>query len=203
MKLMKHSYKTIATKGSQGTHHDRGSKFLAFAYQIHSEEDARIILEDLKKNFHTARHHCYAWILGEQSSQVRTNDDGEPSGTAGKPILGQIRSFGLTNVMVVVVRYFGGTLLGTGGLIKAYKNAARNALDQARIITIDITRSFSIHFPYASINDVMRILTELKIKPLNEAYHSECRITVEIPMAQLEIFRSRFRSLPLVQLKAL
>ncbi|PLX14682.1 MAG: YigZ family protein, partial [Marinilabiliales bacterium] len=126
-------YLTIS-KPSEGLFKDRGSKFLAFAYPVSSEEEIKAFQEQLRSDYHDARHHCYAYMLGPKKENYRANDDGEPSSTAGKPILGQIRSFDLTNILIVVIRYFGGTKLGVGGLINAYKTAAEEALKNAKII---------------------------------------------------------------------
>jgi uncharacterized YigZ family protein len=130
---MTDSYKTIK-KESQGYFKDKGSKFLAFAFPVKSEEEIKEILTRLRKEHHSARHHCYAWRLGSEEITFRANDDGEPSSTAGKPILGQLLSFEVTNILIIVVRYFGGTLLGVSGLINAYKNAAADSLNNAEII---------------------------------------------------------------------
>jgi len=200
---MNHSYNTISKMGSSGAYREKGSKFLSFAYRVHSEDDIKTILEDLRKKYHDARHHCYAWILGEEATRFRANDDGEPSGTAGNPILQQIRSFELTNILIVVVRYFGGTLLGTSGLIRAYKNAARDALEQAEICLIYMTRPYSLHFPYALMNDVMKILKEFRIKPEFETYDTICELQADVPIHRIQSLHDRLEVLQSVQIKAL
>ncbi|MDP2112754.1 MAG: YigZ family protein, partial [Bacteroidota bacterium] len=130
---MEDTYKTIE-KPSEGLFKDKGSKFISFAFPVNSEDEIKDIVQSIKKEHHSARHHCYAWRLGADHLHFRANDDGEPSSTAGKPILGQIQSFDLTNILIVVVRYFGGTLLGVSGLINAYRSAALDAINQAEIV---------------------------------------------------------------------
>ncbi|MEM6724853.1 MAG: YigZ family protein [Bacteroidota bacterium] len=150
-------YQTIAAP-SEGFYKDRGSRFLAFAYAVYSESDIKDCLEHLRKEHKKARHHCYAWRLGLDKNNYRANDDGEPSGTAGKPILGQIDSFGTTNLLIVVIRYFGGTKLGTSGLINAYKLAARDALEQAEIIQKTQDEIHRIVFDYSIMSEVMTLV---------------------------------------------
>lgn len=176
------SYKTLL-KASEGSYKEKGSKFLAFAYPIKTEEDVKEILFRLKKKYHDARHHCYAYKIGTGEDQYRANDDGEPSGTAGKPILGQIRSAGLTNVIIVVIRYFGGTLLGTGGLIRSYRTAAANSISTNNISEIIIKKWFRIHFKYPQINEVMKILKEGNIKPHDPEYGEQCKIAIAVPLS--------------------
>ena len=141
------SYKTIKSF-SHGIFRDKGSRFIANAYPVADQEAVKPILDSLRKEFHDARHHCYAYMLGRERSVWRVNDDGEPSGTAGKPILGQINSFGLTNILIVVIRYFGGTLLGVPGLINAYRSAASEAIANAKIIKCTVQDYYEITFPY-------------------------------------------------------
>lgn len=150
-------YQTIAAP-SEGFFKDRGSRFLAYAYSVYSEEDIKACLEDLRKEHKKARHHCYGWRLGMDKNNYRANDDGEPSGTAGKPILGQIDSFETTNVLIVVIRYFGGTKLGTSGLINAYRTAARAAMENAEIIQKTQDEVHRIEFDYAIMNEVMTLI---------------------------------------------
>ncbi len=157
--LFSDTYKTIDSE-SRGLFKDRGSRFIGIAIPVTSQEEIKSRLAELKKEYHDARHHCFAWVLSPDRQAWRVNDDGEPSGTAGKPILGQINSRELTNVMVVVIRYFGGTLLGVGGLINAYRTAAADALDNADIVERHIVERWHISFPYAAMNDVMKVLKE-------------------------------------------
>ncbi|NLE33885.1 MAG: YigZ family protein [Bacteroidales bacterium] len=157
--LFSDTYKTIESE-SKGLFKDRGSRFIGIAIPVTTREEIKTRLGELKKEYHDARHHCFAWVLSPDRQAWRVNDDGEPSGTAGKPILGQINSRELTNIMVVVIRYFGGTLLGVSGLINAYRTAAADALDNADIVERHIVEKWHITFPYAAMNDVMKVLKE-------------------------------------------
>ncbi len=159
---MKDTYKSITQPSEEILFKDKNSKFFGYAFPIHSEEDAKLHLEELKKKHHQARHWCYAWQIGkeEQDYQFRANDDGEPSNSAGMPIYGQIQSFEVTNILIVVVRYFGGVKLGVGGLINAYRTAAQMALEASKIIKRTIDERFVIHFDYPEMNIVMRIIKE-------------------------------------------
>ena len=172
------SYKTIKAL-SQGIFKDKGSKFLSFAYPVSETESVKPIIDDLKKKYHDARHHCYAYTIGYQRDIWRVNDDGEPSGTAGKPILGQINSSGLTNILIVVVRYFGGTLLGTSGLINAYKCAAADAINSAAIIELFVKDYYLIKFPYESLSQVMKILKEENAGLQNQSFDVNCSIIID------------------------
>lgn len=152
-------YKTLK-EPSEGIYKEKGSKFITYAYPIYTEEEVKPIIDELKKQYYDARHHCFAWQLGTEGDRFRANDDGEPSGTAGKPILGQIRSFELTNLLVVVIRYFGGTKLGTSGLIHAYKEATIDAINNGIIEERTVNDFYQIDFDYGVMNDVMRIMKE-------------------------------------------
>lgn len=171
------SYKTIKLRSS-GTFKEKGSKFIAEAWPVTDQDQINSILEETRKTYHDAKHHCYAYLLGIEGLTWRANDDGEPSGTAGRPILGQIRSFGLTNVLIVVTRYFGGTLLGVSGLINAYKTAAASALENAEIIDHIIHEFYEIRYPYAAMNSVMKIIREEDIKQSEHSFDLECRIVI-------------------------
>lgn len=172
-------YQTI-TGSAQGLYKDKGSKFLAFAHHVESEEEVKQIVEAARKEYFDARHHCYAYVLGTETQRYRENDDGEPSGTAGRPIHGQILSLGLTNTLVVVVRYFGGILLGTSGLITAYKEASKDALSHAAIVQKTIDQPFRVRFEYTKMNEVMRILKEFDLTPRNQQYDMDCRLEVSV-----------------------
>lgn len=172
-------FKTISKK-SEGLCKEKGSKFLAFAYPVENESEIKEILDEIRKKYHDARHHCYAWQLGVDQPQSRANDDGEPSYSAGKPILGQIHSFELTNVLVVVVRYFGGTLLGVGGLIAAYREAARDALENAHIADKKIFMTYRISFEYPLMNDIMHIIKENKIKQFDQDFNISCSLKIKV-----------------------
>ncbi len=167
------SYKML-TKPSEGLYKEKGSKFISLAYPVETEDEIKEILAELKKKYYDARHQCYAWVLGTDQSMFRANDDGEPSGSAGKPILNQIYSYELTNTLIVVIRYFGGTKLGVGGLANAYKVAARDALANGIIEekTIDVT--FSLQFPYTLMNEVSRIMKEENLQQLNPKFEFDC-----------------------------
>jgi uncharacterized YigZ family protein len=180
---------------------DRGSKFLSFAYPVSSEEEIKDILDAVKKKYHDARHHCYAWVLGADRSHYRENDDGEPSNTAGKPILGQIQTLGLTNVLVVVVRYFGGVLLGTGGLINAYRNASRNALENARITKQYLYLYFELRFSYSEMNTVLKIIKDTNAEPFDQSFELSCFMKARILKKTKTYFEESFKQYPSVSLK--
>ncbi len=183
-------YRTIANR-SEGLYKDKGSKFLAFALPVEGLDEVYLELEQFRKSYFDARHICYAYMLGTEGEQYRANDDGEPSGTAGRPILGQIRSFGLSNVLVVVVRYFGGVLLGTGGLTSAYKTAAAAALSNAKILekTLDVGISLSFEYPYT--NEVMSIIKDCGAKILDPQYEELCSMSLSIRLSKLDELKER------------
>ena len=190
------TYKTISS-ASLGEFKDKGSKFIANATPLSMEGDFPLFLEKIKKEHPKARHHCYAWRMGMDGNSYRANDDGEPNGTAGRPILGQIDSFGLTNVGVVVVRYFGGTLLGTSGLIAAYKESTAEAFRQAEIIDKIIEDIFEIKFEYDKMPDVMNALKRLNIKVLSQEFNDSGVINISIRKNESEQTVLHFRALVL------
>lgn len=173
------SYRTIKKRG-EGLFKDKGSKFIALAIPVETEEEVKTSLEEVRNAYHDARHHCYAYRLGPLMDTYRANDDGEPSSSAGKPILGQIRSYELTNILIVVVRYFGGTLLGVGGLINAYKTAASQAIEDTKIIEHELHDYYDIYFEYPDMNDVMRILKEETMQQVDQGFDTSCRITMKV-----------------------
>jgi uncharacterized YigZ family protein len=181
---LKTKYKTISSP-SEGEYKEKGSKFLAFAYPVASEEDVKKYLEKLSKAHHKARHHCYAYVLGENKELYRANDAGEPSNSAGKPILGQIQAKDLTNVLVVVVRYFGGVKLGVGGLINAYKSAAEAALNNAEIIEKDILATLKVQCDYADIPLVQSVVAKNQARTVREDYDKSCIFVIEVPLEKL------------------
>lgn len=187
---MEDLYRTISTL-SEGIYKEKGSKFLAFAYPVSSEEQIREIIAGLKTRFYDARHHCYAWRLGAAKTHFRVNDDGEPSSTAGKPILGQIQSNDLTNILIVVVRYFGGIKLGVSGLINAYREAAADALRNAEIIEKTVDEPLRIRFSYLVLNDVMKIIKEESPEVLERNFELECEMLLSIRQQSLAQLRSR------------
>lgn len=177
--LFEDTYKTIESESS-GLYKEKGSKFIALAYPVKSESEVKEIIDQLKKKYYDARHHCYAYVLGFDKSAWRVNDDGEPSGTAGKPIHGQLLSYDLTNTLVVVIRYFGGTKLGVSGLINAYKQAARDALQNATIIEKTINEVYKLSFPFESMNDAMKIVKDFGLQIVDSNYDSNAYIIYKI-----------------------
>ncbi len=172
------TFKTVKST-SKGLYKDRGSKFIGLAYRVNTVEEVQQILDNIKKDeYRDARHHCYAYKIGLDDNTWRLNDDGEPSGTAGKPIMGQINSFNLTNILIVVVRYFGGTLLGVGGLINAYRNAAKDALSNAKLITEIILVEYDLAFPYSSMNDVMTLIKDENLRQSKQVFELSCSIRI-------------------------
>ncbi len=170
-------YQTISSP-SEGLYKEKGSRFLSFAYPVFSVEEAKAIVEQKQKEFHDARHHCFAWSIGH--SETRMSDDGEPSGTAGKPIFGQILSANLSNILIVVVRYFGGIKLGTGGLIVAYKTAAADAIANAQVVLRLYEDIVSFSFPYLSLNDVMKTIKKSNANIIEQNFDNNCNIKISI-----------------------
>ena len=173
------TYRTIKQR-SEGIFRDRGSKFLAFAFPVYTRDEIKKTLAELRKEYHDARHHCYAYRLGAAKEIFRANDDGEPSGAAGNPILGQIRSNDLSNILIVVVRYFGGILLGVGGLINAYRTAAANAIHDAVIIKAAEQDLIEINFPYVMMNKIMKIIRDEGMKIQEQDFTEICKIKASI-----------------------
>lgn len=186
--------KTITTI-SKGIYKEKGSKFLSFAMPVTDVDEIKEILEKYRKEYFDARHVCYAYMLGEERDTFRANDDGEPSGTAGRPILGQINSFELTNVLIIVVRYFGGILLGTGGLVAAYKEATADAIKNSEIIEKTIELPLSIHFTYELMSDVSRIIKEFNLNISQQKFETECDMTFSIPKDKYELIHKRFEKI--------
>jgi uncharacterized YigZ family protein len=174
---------------SESLYKVKGSKHFGFAYPVQTEEQIKRYLEELRKTHHTARHHCYAWRLGASLTHFRANDDGEPSNSAGKPILGQIQSFELTDVLIVVVRYFGGTKLGVGGLIDAYRTAARMAIEAGEITERQVMTSLTAHFPYPLLGGVMKVLKDFNLELGEHQFEMECSVRVSVPRADADRVR--------------
>ena len=173
-------YKTIDKASTEGLFKDRGSKFYGYAFPVTNEEEIKENIEFLKKQHYNARHWCYAWQLGMKYEKYRANDDGEPTNSAGTPIYGQLQAFEVTNVLVVVVRYFGGAKLGIGGLIQAYKTAAKLALENSEIIQKTINEEFTLQFNYSEMNKVMRIVKEEQISIINQKLDLNCRYIISV-----------------------
>lgn len=183
--MMIGTYKTIAAP-AVGEFKDKGSRFIAFAYPVETVEKVKGYVDDLRQEHHKARHWCYAYRIGTEGVQFRANDDGEPAGSAGRPILGQIDSFGVTDILIVVVRYFGGTLLGVPGLINAYKNAAAEALNQAEIVEKNIEKTAWIICDYPHLSEAIRIAKAHNAEVIHQDLALDCRLTVKIPLAEYE-----------------
>lgn len=178
---------------TEAIYKEKSSKFLAYAFPVESEDRIREILEALRKRYYDATHHCYAWRLGPRGEQFRSNDDGEPSGTAGKPILGQMLSTGVTNCLIVVVRYFGGTKLGVSGLISAYRESARAAIEAGRVVERTVDRRIRILFPYIAMNDVMRIIKEEQPAIEAQEFDNLCSMTLAIRANRAEALTEKLK----------
>lgn len=178
-------YKTIKAT-SAGTYKEKGSRFMAFAFPVSDPGMVKSIIDKIRKENHEARHNCFAYMIGYERLIWRVNDDGEPSGTAGKPILGQINSFDLTNILIVVSRFFGGTLLGVSGLINAYRSAAHSAISNAEIIECSVMDYYEITFPFISLNDVMKILKDEAIGQSDQFFDLECRMKINFRISDRE-----------------
>lgn len=184
---MTDSFKTIVA-ASEGLFKDRGSKFLAYAFPVANESEIQERQEEIRKLHSKARHHCYAWKLGLDDNLYRANDDGEPSGTAGRPILGQLESFELTNVLIIVVRYFGGTLLGTSGLIQAYRQSAQDALEQAEIVEKMVCDRLVIQYSYAMTSPLMQVIKQFEVDILEQDFQLNPNITLEVQKKKVDEF---------------
>jgi xaa-pro dipeptidase len=191
---MSDTYLTIQDK-SEGIYTEKRSKFLAFAHPVETIDEIKDLLTDYKKKYYDARHVCYAYMLGPERTDFRVNDDGEPSSTAGKPILGQINSRELTNILVVVIRYFGGVKLGTSGLIVAYREAATEALSAATVIERTIEETVTFTFPYVMMNSVMRVVKELNPRIVEQKYDETCIITLAIKRSMAPMLEERLNKL--------
>ncbi len=188
------TYRTIASV-SEGIYKEKGSKFLSFAIPVKEVDEVKEIVKDYKKRFFDARHVCYAYMLGPERLDFRANDDGEPSGTAGRPILGQINSHELTNILIVVVRYFGGILLGTGGLITAYKEATIDALNQADIVEKTVDVKFSISFDYMLMNEAMRIIKDVNAQVIDQKFDNLCFMQISIRKQDADLLYSKLKKI--------
>lgn len=187
-------FKTIVNIG-EGTYSEKRSKFLAFAHHVETLEEIKDIIQEYRKKYYDARHVCYAYMLGAKREDFRANDDGEPNSTAGKPILGQINSRELTDVLVIVVRYYGGVNLGTGGLIVAYKTAAATALDASEIVIRQVESVITYDFPYVMMNAVMKVVKDMKPRIISQTYNGTCEIKLGIRQSEAEQLKERLKKL--------
>ncbi len=191
---MTDEYKTIVAT-SEGYYTEKRSKFLAFAHHVETHDEVKDIIAGYRKKYYDARHVCYAYMLGPQRTDFRANDDGEPSSTAGKPILGQINSSELTDVLIVVVRYYGGVNLGTSGLIVAYREAAADAIGHAAVETRQVEEDIAYTFAYPQMNDVMRIVKEMQPRIVSQTFDNTCEIHLRIRQSEAEMLRSKLQKL--------
>ena len=202
MAEQKDSYLTIA-EPVEAIYKERSSKFLAYAYPVESEEEVKLHLDRLRKEFFDATHHCYAYRLGADGEHFRANDDGEPSGTAGKPILGQLLSAQLTNCLVVVVRYFGGTKLGVSGLIQAYKESTAEVIAASQIVEKTVDCLFEVQFPYIAMNGVQRVVKEVAPRIDRQEFDNLCTMTLRIRKNEAPILESKLRKVEGVSVEVL
>lgn len=179
------TYRTIKAP-AEGIYKEKGSRFVSIALPFSDQDEIKSIIDKIRKEHHEARHHCYAYMIGHDRTIWRANDDGEPSGTAGRPILGQINSYVLTNILIVVSRYFGGTLLGVSGLINAYRTSAASAIQNAQQVELTLQEYYEIKYPYISMNDVMRILKEENVCQTAQSFDLECSILLNFRISQKE-----------------
>lgn len=193
------SYQTI-TNSSEGLYKEKGSKFIGIAFPCSDENTFMEGLKKAKAEHHSARHHCYAYAFGPSGEDYRANDDGEPSGTAGRPIHGQLRSFELTDTGIVVVRYYGGTKLGASGLIRAYREAAKAALEVAKIISVELKEHVSLAFPPEEVGSAMRLVDQFSAKVLAERFTHQSELDLEVPKRNLEEIKQALNKMPAIQL---
>ena len=194
MEVIKDTYKSIA-KASEGLFKDQGSRFIALAYPVESEEEVKALLEKSRKEYHDARHHCVAYRIGHTGDVWRASDDGEPAGSAGRQILGQIDSAGLSDVAVIVVRYFGGIKLGIPGLIRAYKESTKDALDNAQIIEKIAGEWLALHFDYAQMPEVMKVVKDLGLPTRAQEFAEHCKMQVRVRLSLKEDFLERTKNI--------
>jgi uncharacterized YigZ family protein len=194
-----HTYRTLR-EIAEGLYKEKGSKFIAFAVPCSSEEEAKGYLNAWRKEHHQACHVCYAYRFGAEKKIFRASDDGEPNNSAGAPILGQIQSADLTNVLIGVVRYYGGTKLGVGGLIHAYRTAAREAIDNGEIIEKELQEHFVLHFSYSEMPEVMKLIKALNLEVLHPDFQLECTLELEVPLRQLTVFKEEIGNIEGIKL---
>lgn len=191
---MEDTYKTIQQK-AEGLYKEKGSKFIAYAYPVTMEEEAKEIVQGLKKEYYDARHHCYAYRVGPKGEAFRMNDDGEPSSTAGRPIYGQLLSFDVTNLLVVVIRYFGGTKLGVSGLINAYQSATKDALENAEIVEKTVDACYEVKFGYHMLNDVMKVIKDEQPNIERQEFDNSCTIRLSIRQSRAAVLEAKLTNI--------
>lgn len=203
--IEKDTFKTILKSSKDVLYKDKNSKFFGYAFPVSNEDEVKLKLEILKKKHRSARHWCYAYQIGTQEKDLtfRANDDGEPNNSAGMPIYGQIQSFEVTNILIIVVRYFGGTKLGVSGLITAYKTAAQMALETSKIVTLTINVKYQITFEYKNMNKVMRIIKEKNLNIVNQVLELNCQIVISIRLSESESVFGHFQNLREIDIKVL
>ena len=195
-------YKTIKTT-SEGYYKEKGSKFFAFAYPVSTEEEIKEIQQKLRKDYYDARHHVFAWRLGADKKRYRASDDGEPSNSSGPPILGQIQSFDLTNILIVVIRYFGGTKLGVSGLINAYRTSAKEAIENNIIEEKTVMSYYIIEFSYNEMNSVMKLIKDNNINQANQKFDLNCSLKISVKVSEESIITEKFKKIMGVKIKYL
>ncbi|NPD46230.1 MULTISPECIES: YigZ family protein [unclassified Lentimicrobium] len=198
--LFEDIYKEI-NESTEGFFKDRGSKFISHSFLVKNEDEIKEHLQELRKKYYDARHHCYSWVLNPDKLAYRINDDGEPSGSAGRPIYGQLQSYDLTNILVVVIRYFGGTKLGIPGLINAYKTATKDALDQAQINILYIKDVFKVTFQYPDMNIVMKILKDEELEQFDQDFGIDCKLKFSVRKLESERVFEKFRKIHTLSIK--
>lgn len=192
--LFEDTYRTIASH-AEGLYKEKGSKFIALAFPVETETEVKSKLEEIRKEYHDARHHCYAYVLGFDKSAHRYNDDGEPSGTAGRPIFGQLQSKDLTNILVIVIRYFGGIKLGVSGLITAYKSATLDALNDANILTLTVNDVYQLQYEYPLMNEVMRVIKDEDLKVVEQDFQLSCKLNFIVRKSLSNRIYDRFKKI--------
>lgn len=198
--LFEDTYKEI-NESTEGFFKDRGSKFISHSFLVRNEDEIKEHLQELRKKYYDARHHCYSWVLNPDKLAYRINDDGEPSGSAGRPIYGQLQSYDLTNILVVVIRYFGGTKLGIPGLINAYKSATKDALNQAKINNLFIKDVYKVTFQYPDMNIVMKILKDEELEQFDQDFGIDCKLNFAVRKLESERIFEKFRKIHTLSIK--
>tara|TARA_R110000868_G_scaffold4211_16_gene26821 strand:+ start:12165 stop:12785 length:621 start_codon:yes stop_codon:yes gene_type:complete len=201
MELASDTYRTISKSSDEILFKEKKSKFFGYAFPITSENEVKPIIEDLKKKHHTANHVCYAWQLGIQNLSYRANDDGEPNNSAGMPIYGQIQSFEVTNILIAVVRIFGGTKLGVGGLINAYKTGAQMALEASHIIEKIVYEDFELSFEYTDMDKVMRIIKQNQLQIISQQMAMNCKIIISVRQTNIDKIKNMFSEFHTIKIK--